>query len=216
MTRGSALTIACLIGILGSVPPAFAQAVPAPARATDWTHGTTLDLFGGAAAASAADTRGAMGGGFGWEINHWAELEGTGTWVAAAHGDSAFAAEMKAVVNVTRPNAVVPFLAAGIGMYRAMFDATAGPLPDFYQRRLTASTSPTLQTFTDPSFIFAAGLNVFTGQHISIRPDVSVRLVYRDSQTYAVTMAMVHLTYHFEVHDASGERTTGRHVPAKD
>ena len=49
--------------------------------------------------------------------------------------------------------------------------------------------------------MFAAGVNIFTGAHFSIRPDVSVRIVTRSSQTYPVTLAAVHVTYHFEVHD---------------
>jgi Outer membrane protein beta-barrel domain len=213
MTRGLALVTVSLIGTLGSVPSAFAQRVAAP----DWTHGTLVDLSGGAVAAPSADTRPALGAGFGWEINHWIAVEGTGTWIAATQGDSAFAAEMKAVVNVTRPNTVVPFLAAGVGLYRAMFDTTAGPIPDFYQRREVTGPPTTLQTFTDPSFVFAAGVNVFTGRHISIRPDITVRLVYSDSQIYPVTAAVVHLTYHFEVHDVSGShRTGGRHVAARE
>jgi hypothetical protein len=59
----------------------------------------------------------------------------------------------------------------------------------------------TRQTFTDPSFVFAAGLDIFTGRHLSIRPDVSVRLVTSSADAYAVTMAALRVTYHFEVHD---------------
>jgi hypothetical protein len=205
--------VAALIGTLIVAAPASAQTA---APASDWTHGTMVDLFGGAVTAPSADLRAAIGAGFGWEINHWVKVEGTGTWIAATQGDSAFAAEMAAAVNVTRPNTLVPFVSAGIGLYRATFDTTAGPLPDFYQRGETA-TSPAVQTFTDPSFIFGAGVNVFTGQHISIRPDVSVRLVYSDSQTYAVTMVTVHLTYHFEVHTVSGtHRASRREATARE
>src|SRR5579872_5294752 len=101
MTLGSALTIASLIGTLIFSAPAFAQPV---VPANEWTHGTTLDLFGGAATAPSVDTRGALGGGFGWELDHWVSLEGTGTWFATTQGDSAHAAELRAVLNLTRPN----------------------------------------------------------------------------------------------------------------
>ncbi len=200
MTRSSVLAIGPLVvSLMALVPPAAAQTVPVPGNV--WKHGTTLDVFTGGATASSAKARGALGAAFGWELNHWVAVEGTGTWLAARQADEAFAAELKALVNVTRPNTVVPFLGAGVGLYRATFDATRAALPDFYQRRLPESPFSAHTTFTDPSFVFAAGVNVFTGRHFSIRPDVSVRLVTRASETYAVTMATVHATYHFEVHD---------------
>jgi len=59
----------------------------------------------------------------------------------------------------------------------------------------------TQQTFTDPSLVFVAGLDIFTGRHLSIRPDVSVRLVTTSPDAYAATMAALRATYHFEVHD---------------
>ena len=168
---------------------------------SDWRHGTTLDAFAGAAMASSADTRGALGGAVGWELNHRFSIEGAGTWLAARQADDAFAAELKALVNLTRPRRVVPFLGAGLGLYRASFDVARGPLPDFYQRRLKESALSARQTFTDPSFVLMTGVDVFTGRHVSFRPDLSVRFVTRDSETYAVTLAMLHLTYHFEEHD---------------
>jgi hypothetical protein len=196
MTRSSVIAIgSLLVSCMALVAPASAQTL----SGVDWTHGTTLDLFGGATTAPDADARGALGAAFGWEINHWVLVEGTGTWIAGRQGDDAFAAELKTLVNLTRPNTVVPFVGAGVGMYRAMFDATESVLPDFYQERLNGSPSTT-HTFTDPSFVFAAGINIFTGQHISIRPDLSVRLVTRSSNVYPVTMVTVHVTYHFEVH----------------
>jgi hypothetical protein len=195
MTRPFIVRVGLLAACLMSVSePASAQtAIP-----QDWTHGTTLEVFGGAVTASSADTRGAMGAGFGWELTHWVAIEGSGMWLAAHEGDEAFAAELKALVNVTPPNVVVPFFGAGVGLYRAAFDSPAN-LPGFYQQRLASSAS-THPTFTDPSFVFAAGVNTFTTSHFSIRPDVSVRIVTRSADSYAVAMAGVHVTYHFEMH----------------
>jgi hypothetical protein len=199
MTRSSILTIGALVvSVMALVAPASAQTV----SGNEWSHGTTLDVFGGGATTS-AETRGVLGAAVGWEINHWVELEGTGAWLAARQGDEAFAAELKVIASLTRPNRVVPFLGAGVGMYRASFDATSSALPDFYQRRIVGSPLGASQTFADPSFVFAGGVNVFTGQHFSIRPDLSVRLVTRASDTYAVAMATVYVTYHFEVHDVA-------------
>jgi len=94
-----------------------------------------------------------LGTALGWEINHWVEVEGTGAWLAGHHDDHAFAAELKVLAALTRPNTVVPFVGAGVGMYRATFDAASGTLPHFYQGRLVASSVGTQQTFTDPSLV---------------------------------------------------------------
>lgn len=198
MARISVVAIgSVIVGLMSLGAPASAQTV----SGNDWTHGTTLAGFAGATTASSAEVRGALGGAFGWEINHWVSVEGTGTWIAGREADDAFAAELKTLVNLTRPNTVVPFVGAGVGMYRAMFDTTQSVLPGFYQERLAGSPFTTHPTFTDPSFVLAAGINIFTGQHVSIRPDLSVRLVTRSSNIYPVTMVTVHVTYHIEAHD---------------
>lgn len=199
MTRSSILAVGALVvGVMALVAPVSAQTP----SGNLWDHGTTLDVFAGGATTS-AETRGLLGGAVGWEINHWVQLEGTGAWLAARQGDEAFAAELKVLANLTRPNRVVPFLGAGVGMYRTSFDATSSAIPDFYQRRIVALPAGVRQTFTDPSFVLAGGVNVFTGRHFSIRPDLSVRLVTRASDTYAVAMATMFVTYHFEVHDVA-------------
>ena len=197
MTRRSILALGALVvSQITWSPAAWAQRLPD----NTWSHGTTFDVFAGATTSSSVDTRGTLGAAVGWEITHRVSLEGAGIWVAATRPNEAFAAELKTVVNLTRPSRFVPFLAAGVGLYRASFASTSGTLPDFYQRRLTGP-STTHPTFTDPSLVFAGGVDVFTGQHFSIRPDLSVRLVTRASDAYPVTMAAVHVTYHFEVHD---------------
>lgn len=103
--------------------------------------------------------------------------------------------------NLTRPNTAVPFLGAGVGMYRAWFDASNGALPGFDQARLAGSLAGTSQAFTDPSFVFSGGVDIFAEKRLSIRPELSVRLVTHASDAYAVTMVTVRATYHFEDHD---------------
>lgn len=197
MTRNRLLVMSLLIAsLLACAAPASAQ----PVSGNEWSHGTTLGVFAGTSTGS--ETQGTIGGALGWEINHRLELEGTGAWFIARHGDEAFAAELKVIASLTRPNTVVPFVGAGIGMYRATFDLTAGAPPDFYRRRLTPASTDALAVFTDPAYVFAAGVDIFTGDHFSFRPELSVRVVTRASDTYAVTMAIVRATYHFESHDA--------------
>jgi hypothetical protein len=195
MTRIFVIGVGLFIGLIACADQSAAQVPPG----NPWSHGTTLGLSAGSAIAS-SETRGTLGTALGWEMNHWVEIEGTGAWLVARHGDEAFAAELKLLANLTRPNRIVPFLGAGVGMYRASFDTTNSTLPDFYQRRVSSSLGMR-QTFTDPSFVFAAGMDIFSGKHLSIRPDLSVRLVSRASDTYAVTIAAVRVTYHFENHE---------------
>jgi hypothetical protein len=199
-----AMTIA-LTSLVGIAATAAGQTSLTPPP-NQWDHGTKLSVFSGAAIAS-PDTRGTFGTAIGWEINHRVELEGTGSWFPARQGNDAFAAELKVSGNLTGPRAVVPFVAAGVGLYHASFDTTRAVLPDFYQRRLLGSSIGAIANFTDPSLVFAGGANFFVGPHFSIRPDMSVRLVTRSSDTFAVTMATVYLSYHFEEHIAAGNRT---------
>ena len=199
MTGSSRLAIVALAAsLIGFASPASAQPAPA-APENPWRHGTTLGLSAGSATDS-SDTRATLGAGVGWEFNQRIELEGSGAWLAARAGDSAFAAELKMVANLRRPAPVVPFLSAGIGMYRASFETTNGAMPTFYQRPADSSAG-TLRTFTDPSFVFAGGIDIFASGHFSVRPEVSVRLVTHASSVYPVTMVRLHATYHFELHE---------------
>jgi hypothetical protein len=198
MTRTIALVLAAAV-CCGVASPRSASAQRLPEH--PWSHGTNLEVFGGAAAAPDADTRGVLGGAIGWDINQRLSIKGSGAWLLANRDDEAFAAEMKALVNLTPPAVVVPFVGAGVGLYRASFD-TSRTLPDFYRRREPDSiVSGARLTFTDPAFVVEAGVKVFASRHVSVRPDVGIRLVTRDRATYVVTLAAVRVTYHFEVHD---------------
>ncbi len=88
------------------------------------------------------------------------------------------------------------------GTTRASFDLSQGVLPDFYQGPIAGNTSVagTTVTFNDPSFILGGGVSLFVTRHIAIRPDVDVKIVRRNSQSYAVTAVAVRLAYHFEEH----------------
>jgi hypothetical protein len=197
MTRSLRLACGALaVTVFVLAAPASAQTSPG----NTWSHGTTLDLFGGAALAPDADARGALGGTIGWEINHRVEVEGAGTWVIPRQDDQAFMAELKGVVNLTKPSAAVPFVGAGVGMYLATFESGSSSIPAFYQSRMRGAPTGSSQTFTDPSLVLAGGVSLFASQHISLRPEVSVRWVLANSDSYAVTMIVVHAVYHFEKH----------------
>jgi len=203
MTRILGLACGSLaVGLMALATPVSAQTAQT-VQSHPWSHGTTLDLFGGAALAPSADMRGALGGTIGWEVNHHVEIEGAGTWIVPRDSDQAFMAELKGVFNLTRPNAAVPFVGAGVGMYLATFDAGSNAIPAFYQPRMAGAAAGSSQSFTDPSLILAGGFNIIASRHVSLKPEVSVRWVLHDSDSYAVTMLAVHFVYHFEDHGTS-------------
>jgi hypothetical protein len=187
---------------------AFAQIAPPP---NEWSHGTTLNVFAGAASAS-SETGPLIGGAVGWEVARWFALEGSGARLDRPDGAGAFAADLKALVCPQGAHAIVPFVEGGVGLYRASFDLSRGVLPDFYRGRITgnASIAGTTVTFTDPSFVLGAGVNLFVTRHIAIRPDIDVKIVRRHSQSYAVTAVAVHLAYHFEEHPLVPDVRLGR------
>ena len=66
------------------------QKVQPPPPSTMWQHGSTLNLFAGAAAAPSR--RGAIAGGaFGWELKPRFAVEGSGEWMEWGAGSHAFA-----------------------------------------------------------------------------------------------------------------------------
>jgi hypothetical protein len=182
--------------LVGSSHIASAQ-ITAPPNV--WTRGTTENVFAGAA--SAPSSAGVLAGGaIGWEITPRLAVEGSGSWFSHRHGATAFAADLKALVHLLAVRPVAPFIEGGFGVYRATFDSTRGELPGFYQRRLDTAVNRSRVTFTDPSFILGAGVDLFLNRHVTIRPDVEAKIVRRNSSNYVVTALSVHVAYHFEDH----------------
>jgi hypothetical protein len=176
-----------------------------------WSHGTTLNVFGGAAATS-GDTAGAAGAAFGWELTPRFALEGGGTWLDWGQQAHAFTAAMTTQVAVATARPVVPFLAAGVGLYHAAFNRFDGTMPPFYHRRMMgdAPQPGTTITFTDPSLAGGGGVSVFLSRHWTIRPEVMTTLVIRDARSFVVTTGAVRLAYHFEDHPITPTAHTGR------
>jgi hypothetical protein len=171
-----------------------------------WAHGTTVNVFAGGASAS-SETGALAGGAVGWEVTPWVALEGSGSWLDRRQGADAFAADLKALVNLAAARSVVPFVEGGIGMYRASFDSSRATFPEFYRARMAANAGATTRmTFADPSFIVGGGVNLFATRRMAIRPDIEAKIVRRDSQTYVVTAVSVHLAYHFEDHPIAPSR----------
>ncbi len=189
------LGVALLLALPGS---ALAQP---PSPDSVWGHGTTVNVFGGLAS-GASTTRGLAGAALGWEITPALGIEGSGTWFDRGRGADAFAADLTVQAGLAGPRVAVPFLEAGIGFYRASFNAGAPDVPAFYRLRMGGhGMAPTSRdTFTDPSFIIGGGVNLYVSRHIAIRPVVNAVVVRRNSDSRVLTTFSIHLAYHFEQH----------------
>ena len=117
----SVLSVAMVVAASLAIAPA-ARAQTSVAANQDWRHGTTLAGFAGAASPfSGVDP--AMGASVGWEVTPRFGVEGRGTWFPAADGVNAFAAAIGARVGFQTARPFLPFASAGVGLYRAMFEA---------------------------------------------------------------------------------------------
>ena len=191
--------------LLGLHAPGNATAQVAPSVSA-WPRGTTVNVFAGAARVS-SETVPLAGGAVGWELTRWAGIEGSGSWLDQRGGANAFAADLKALVNLVAGHPVVPFVEGGIGLYRASFDPSRGMLPGFYHGRMAGNALGLKRvTFTDPSFIVGGGVNLFVTRHVSIRPDAEAKFVRRDARGQVVIAVNVRLAYHFEDHPITPSR----------
>jgi hypothetical protein len=178
------------------VPPrASAQTVP-----MDWRHGTTLAGFVGTQSAS-SDVNPAAGVGLGWELTRRLSFEGRGTWFRVNDGPSDFAATLAAHMALLRPRTVVPFVSAGVGMYRATVNSASTDVPDFY--RLRMSPGPGNHTFQDFLVTVGGGVNVFVASHLALRPEANLMLVTTTGDARPVAMYGLQIVYHFEAHTVS-------------
>jgi hypothetical protein len=207
------LQIAMLAVLTAALPAAGQVAVapqpqttpPAPVRTVppgnEWSHGTTLNVFGGAAVTT-RDRAAAGGGAMGWEIKPWFALEGSGGWLDWGHDAHAFTATMTARAALLTRRPAVPFLAGGVGVYHASFDRFTSSIPQFYRRRMGAMPDQPrhMMTFTDPSLVAGGGMEVFVSRHWTIRPEVMAHIVLRDARGFIATTGVVRLGYHFEDH----------------
>jgi hypothetical protein len=191
------LTVAALAPVAAAQPPSPID---------PWTHGTTINAFAGAGH-DAANTSALLGGAFGWEITPAVGVEARGTWFDRGAATGAFGADLTLQAGLTRPQTIVPFVAAGLGFYRAWFDSGAQNVPGFYGRRMMAGPAGAFgpgggarQSFTDPSFVVGAGVNWYVTRHVAIRPDVGATIVRHGGAGHTVTTFSVRLAYHFEPH----------------
>jgi hypothetical protein len=188
-----ALIAATVMALVGTGAPALAQT---PAH--EWSEGSSVSLFGGLSFDDGAGG-GLIGGGAGWTITPRFGLEGRVGWSQDVSETDAFAASLTARFSPRKPRTAVPFLRAGVGLYRASFDTTAD-IPEFYRRRLTTAELEInhRKSMIDPSLVAGAGVDVWTSRHVVLRPEVEIATVLSDGRGYLVTSATFHVIYNFE------------------
>jgi hypothetical protein len=172
-----------------------AQTVP-----MDWRHGTTLTGFAGTQ--SASDLNPAAGLGVGWELTRRLSFEGRGIWFRVNDGPSDFSASLAAHVALLTPRTVVPFVSAGVGMYRATVNPASTDVPDFYRQRLSPDL-PGNHTFQDFLVTVGGGANIFVSSHFALRPEANLMLATTSSDSRPIGLYGLQLVYHFEAHKVS-------------
>jgi hypothetical protein len=206
-TRQVRLVIATTLTLtLVTVGMALAQTDAAKPPDYDWRHGTTLNVLAGVN--SASSRVGLLGGAaFGWEVTPRFAVEGTGSWLDRGRFANVFAADVKASISATGPGKVVPFIGAGMGLYRVSFERAQAAVPDFYHRRMEMKRSAfRTAIFTDPTVVVSSGANLFLTERVSVRPEVELKVIARDSRSYTVTVVAMRLAYHFEEHPITPSR----------
>jgi hypothetical protein len=182
-----------IVFALGLAAPATAQPSERPPESTPATQ---LSAFVGGAASSYADLL--AGGVAGWEVNRWSTIEARGTWFTPDDGASGFSADVGALLNVIPRQRVTPYVGAAFGLHMAMFDSAATPMPPFYRNRIAGHGGLSELTFTDPAFRLTAGAEILKGRHLTVRPEASMLLVWRDGGSDTMAILGIRLGYRFE------------------
>jgi hypothetical protein len=193
---GYAVWVICMSGALAGVASAQADV-----RANEWSRGTTLSGFAGLTVDS-AQAGPLLGGAVGWQLTPRLGIEGSGSWGEFGHGTNTFAGAMQLRVRAGGRGRAHPFVHAGAGLYRATFGPSETALPAFYERRFMHHIGQATegQTFTDPTIVGGAGIDISINRHFTVRPDVEATLVLRDRRHHVVTGVAFHAIYHFENH----------------
>lgn len=176
----------------GIAEDALAQAPRRP----DWTSGSSLGLFAGAA--TDGSRVGAVGGGTaGWEVAPQLSVEGTVSWFSRGHRTGSFSADFTALFALVPPRRTMPYVKAGVGLYHTWLDSAESPIPDFYSRRLEDRVLGTTETFTDPAIVVGTGVRLWLSERWVLRPELDAKAVVNGSRAYWMTSAAVRLAYSF-------------------
>jgi len=182
---------ACIVAaaVAAAPPPALGQT-----GKSDFRRGTALAGFAGAASTASREDV-AAGAAIDWELMPHFTVEARGIWLGAGPGASAFAALLGARMPLRADRPIVPFVSAGVGVYRTAFDAVAPAMPRFYQRRMADGPG---RSFNDFTAAVGGGADFILAQHLTLRPEVTILVVTTRSNAHAVPVFGAQLAYHFE------------------
>jgi hypothetical protein len=182
---------------------AMATSLPAAAqpseRPPESSRATELSAFVGGVVSSY--THVVAGGVADWELNRWSSIEARGSWFVPQNGSSGFSADLGALVNVIPRQRVTPYVGASFGLYLATFDSGTTQLPRFYQDR---DGGPADLTFTDPALRLTAGVDIVSSRRLTVRPEASSLLVWRDGRSETMVTVGVRVGYRFEEETVAG------------
>jgi len=186
------------IFLAAAVSAVSASLATAQTHDNPFRFGTTLSGFGGLTGDSGGVAP-ATGLELGWEMTHLVTVEGTTIWSVPGTGQQDFGVTIGPRFNLAHNRRRVPFVAAGVGMYRASFDRLTGQVPSFYADRLQpADRVDTHRTFDDFVLSVGGGAEFFIHDHWAVRPDVRLMTVFSGSDVRWITAFGGHLAYHFD------------------
>jgi len=194
-----------------------AAALPAVAHAQDdgarsGMKATAIAAEGGAFSDSTRSS-GWWGGTALWQPTHRVGIAVSARWIDAGPAANGFAADISAELGLApRSSRDMPYVRLGVGAYRASFDiadpARGASIPDFYRRRLdNRGTMTGRETFMDPAFVVAAGIDVPLNARVSVRPDVRGMWVVRGGHTYQMVLVGLQVAYHIEERPVTPSRS---------
>ena len=206
MLLRTVLVAACLV-LISSV----ASAQPSSRAAIAFASGV---------ASGASDTSVGVGGAGLFDVNEWLSLDGQATFLAGDAGEHAITGAASVVLNLRRSSRkVVPYAAAGGGLYRASYDLTnprfarptgaegGGNLPivvdtpfgpiERVDGFLVPQNGATTLSVTDPATSLGGGVRVNLSRHLMFRPDVRTLVVFANGETRTFTIFGVNLGYRF-------------------
>ena len=153
-----------------------------------------LALTGGVGTSS--DSTGMqLGGVISWELTPRLGLETSASWLDKQPGASAFSAALSLRRELTKSHPSRLFVEGGFGLHLATYDPKrATDIPAFYQDRMSGTMT---NTFVDPAFFGAMGMDVYRSLRVAVRPTVGVTLALDGSNAYPVGTFAVRFEYHF-------------------
>ena len=137
---------------------------PAAGAQSEVSPGSSVSLVAGVA--STSDVTGAvLGGSFLFDVNRWVGLEGEAEYLDRGSGADAFSASGSLLVNLFPSHRrVVPYIAAGGGVYRVSFDLghrnMFGPMAGQFPAGSFVCAAPGMGTGSGPGPGFGPGAGV--------------------------------------------------------